>query len=164
MSVSSRVFVGWFALVFAASVWADKVIEKRVAADTPEKFAETVTELHEEMNPGGRYEFIRPDDKAKVETDLNAMAALLKKSGSVSAMTQVEKVQLFNTQENLNGILVHNDSNRLVCEHKAPVGTSIPRTTCQTVGEIENARKASNTMMNQAAQTGSVCVSHCRSN
>jgi hypothetical protein len=164
MRVSSCFLVCSFALLFAASAWADKVIEKPVAADTPEKFTETVAEIHDEMNAGGRYEFIRAEDRAKVENDLNAMAALLKKSGSVSAMTQVEKVQLFNTQENLNGILVHNDSNRLVCEHKAPVGTSIPRTTCQTVGEIENTRKASNTMMNQAAQTGSVCVYRCRSN
>lgn len=164
MRVSSYLLVGSFTLLFAASAWADKVIEKPVAADTPEKFTQTIAELHDEMNAGGRYEFIRADDKAKVENDLDAMAAMLKKSGSVAAMTQVEKVQLFNTQENLNGILVHNDSNRLVCEHKAPVGTSIPRTTCQTVGEIENTRKATNRMMNQAAQTGSVCVTRCGGN
>src|ERR1700759_5248950 len=156
MNVSSVRSVCFSALLISASAWADKVIEKPVAADTPQKFAETVTALQEEMSAGGRYEFIRPDDKAKVEADLNTMTALLLKAGSVTAMTQVDKVQLFNAQENLNGILTHSDSNRLVCEHKAPVGTSIPRTTCETVGDIERNRRATTKMMNDASLTGSV--------
>jgi hypothetical protein len=153
------------ALFFAVSAWADQVIEKPVTADTPDKFAQTTDEIHQEMSSGGRYEFIRPDEKAKVEADLITMAAMLQKSGSVERMTQTEKVQLFNTQEHLNGILTHSDSNRLVCEHKAPVGTSIPRTTCQTFGEIEHSRKASNKLLQDAALTGSVCASpNCRGN
>ena len=72
------------------------------------------------MAPDGRYEFIRPDDKAKVEADFDAMKALLQKAGSVETMSQQDKVHLFNLQENANGILTHSDSNRLVCEHTAP--------------------------------------------
>jgi hypothetical protein len=59
-------------------------------------------------------------------------------------------VQLFNTQEHLNGILTHSDSNRLVCERRAPVGTNIPVNSCKTVGQIEKERKDSQkTMMDQ---------------
>ena len=157
------------AVVFASDhAFADEVIKNRVAADkadTLEKFQAVAKEVREDMDTGGRYEYIKPDDKAKVENDLNAMAAMLQKSGSIAAMTQVEKVQLFNTQENLNGILTHSDKNRLVCEHRAPVGTSIPVTTCQTVADIENARKAANKYLLDAGLNGSKCANaSCRGN
>ena len=145
------------AFFFAVSAWADQAIEKPVAADTPDKFAKTTDEIHHEMGPGGRYEFIRPDQKVNVEADLNTMAAMLQKSGSVERMTQTEKVQLFNTQEHLNGILTHTDSDRLVCEHRAPTGTTIPRTTCQTLGDAERSRKATNKFLQDSALIGSVC-------
>jgi hypothetical protein len=140
-----------------ASAWADKVVEKPVAADTPEKFDQTIAEVRQEMSPGGRYEYMRPDEKGKVEADMHAMALMLKKSGSVAAMSEAEKVSLFDAQENLNGILTHSDSNRLICEHVAPVGTSIPKTTCKTVGEIERARKATGRELHKIAIESSVC-------
>ncbi len=152
-------------LFLVVSALADQVINKPVAADTPDKFAQTVYEIRQEMSPGGRYEFMRTDEKTKVESDLNAMAAMLQKSGSVERMTQTEKVQLFNAQEHLNGILTHSDSNRLVCEHTSPVGTSIPRTTCQTFGEVERSRKATNKSLQDAALGSSVCDPKlCRKN
>jgi len=45
-------------------------------------------------------------------------------------------------QEEVNGILHHNDNNRLVCEHVAPVGSHLPVTTCRTYGEILGQRRA----------------------
>ena len=124
-------------------VAADKVVEKPVAADTPEKFAQVSTEIRKEMGPEGRYEFIRADDKAKANADLDAIAAMLQKSGSVSAMAQGDQVKLFNTQEHLNGILTHNDRNRLVCERQKPIGSNIPQNSCKTVAEIEKMRRDS---------------------
>ena len=164
-SIAMGCMAGVF-VTMCGQAFADAVIENRVAADTPEKFQQVQADIRSDMGSGGRYEFIRPDEKAKVEDDLNIMASMLQKSGSVDAMSQTDKVRLFNTQENLNGILTHSDSNRLVCEHRAPVGTSIPRTTCQTLGEIERSRKATNKTMQDAALIGSVCANPggCRSN
>ena len=72
---------------------ADKIVEKPVAADTPEKFADVAAQIRKEMSADGRYEFVRPDDKAKVNADLDSMAAMLRKAGSVSAMPQADQVQ-----------------------------------------------------------------------
>ena len=138
------------------AVAGDKVVEKPVAADTPEKFAEVAAQIRKEMGPDGRYEFIRPDDKAKANTDLDTMAAMLQKAGSVAAMKQNEQVQLFNTQEHLNGILTHSDRNRLVCERRAPVGTNIPQNTCKTVAEIEKMRRDSQKYMRDHAQDANI--------
>jgi len=145
-------------MVLSVGAWAsDKVIDKRVAADTqdtPEKFEKLIDELHQEMGPGGRYEFIRSDSKAQVEADLAAMQALLKKSGSVATMSKQDQVDLFNHQEHLNGILVHNDGNRLICEHKPPMGSNIPVTMCKTVAEIEKQRRDAQKMMQDADKRG----------
>lgn len=154
-----RIFVvAIFLSVAAVAVAGDKVVEKPVAADTPEKFAETAKLIRDDMNTGGRYEFIRPEEKAKVEADLNTMATMLQKAGSVSSMQQSEQVRLFNTQEHLNGILTHNDRNRLICERRAPVGTSIPVTTCRTLAEIEISRSSSQKMITDAGTVGDVCA------
>jgi hypothetical protein len=110
--------------------------------------------LHTDMGPGGRYEFIHADSKAQVDADLAAMQALLKKSGSVAKMSKQEQVELFNHQEHLNGILVHNDGNRLVCERRPPMGSNIPVTMCKTVAEIEKQRRDSQKMMQDADKRG----------
>lgn len=140
---------------------ADKVNEKRVtaeSADTSEKFAQLVAAVHAEMAEGGHYEFIRPDAKAQVDTDLAAMSALMQKAGSVAQMNQDDKIQLFNHQEHVNGILTHSDSNRLICERRSPVGSNIPITMCKTVGEIEHERRKSQKFLDDQNQVGSKSV------
>ena len=144
------------AICAAASMASDKVNEKPVVADTPEKFAQTAEQIRAQMGTGGRYEFINPGDKGKVETDLNSIGAMLQKSGGVATMSQEDKVRLFNTQEHLNGLLTHSDSNRLVCERRAPVGTNIPLNTCKTVGEIEKNRRDSQKYMQDHAQDANI--------
>jgi hypothetical protein len=123
---------------------ADKngVVEKPVLADTPDKFAEQTQRIHEDMQTGGRYEFARAADRIKVDALLDKMAGLLQKAGSVDAMNHDTRVALFNAQAEVNGILKHNDSNRMVCESRQPVGSHIPVTTCRTYGEIEHGRGA----------------------
>jgi hypothetical protein len=143
-------------LGLGVAVAGDKVVEKPVAADTPEKFAAVAAQVRKDMGAGGRYEFIHTEDKAKVDADLDSIAAMLQKAGSVSAMAQEERLQLLNTQENLNGLLTHSDRNRLVCERRAPVGTNIPQTSCRTVADIEKSRRESQKYMNDHAKDANV--------
>jgi hypothetical protein len=113
------------------------VIQKPVLADTPEKFVEQTQRIHEDMQVGGRYEYITPSDRRTVDRLLEQMESLLQHAGSVDAMNQTARIELFNDQEQVNGILKHNDSNRLICESRAPIGSNILKTTCHTHGQIE---------------------------
>lgn len=121
--------------------------EPPIAADTAARFAEQVARVRDEMKPGGRYGFIREDDRRRVDQLLDAMAALLGRYESVATMGRDAQIALFNTQERVNGILHHNDELRLVCESRPKVGTNIPQTTCRTVGDIERDRRAGNRTM-----------------
>jgi len=115
----------------------DGVIQKPVFADTPDKFAEQTQRIHADMQVGGRYEFTNPTDRRTVDRLLDQMANLLQSAGSVEAMNHDTRIVLFNDQEEVNGILKHNDSNRLVCESRAPIGSNILRTTCHTYGQMQ---------------------------
>jgi hypothetical protein len=118
-----------------------KVFEKPVFADTPEKFALQAQFVRDGMQPGGRYEFINPGDRARVLLSLDEMASLLHAAGSVGAMNTRNKTTLFNDQELINRLLTHNDANRLVCESRAPTGSHLLVTRCHTFGEIERGHR-----------------------
>ncbi|HZW51134.1 MAG TPA: hypothetical protein VFF05_04685, partial [Rudaea sp.] len=69
------------------------------------------------------------------------MQKLLAAHANAADMQPSDKVALLNAQEEINGILNHNDNNRLVCEHVAPVGSHRPITTCHTYAEIMQQRE-----------------------
>jgi len=120
-----------------------QVVEKPLVAQTLEAFNQESAHIREQMQPGGVYGYIRSGDKARVEARLDTMEKLLQAHAAQSDMPQADKIALANAQEEVNGILKHNDNNRLVCESRAPVGSHIPVTTCRTYGEIEQMRQAS---------------------
>ena len=156
LSIQRVVLLGLLQACAASVAFASDKVEKRVAADNSEKFAQTAQAVRADMGAGGRYEFIKPADRAKVEDDLNAMGEILQKAPSVAALSQQDQLKLFNTQENLNGILTHSDRDRMVCERRAPVGTNIPINTCNTVGEIEIARRVSEKYMTDHSRDANI--------
>lgn len=113
------------------------VVEKPVVADTPETFAQQAAWVEQEMQPQGRYEFTKPADRQRVNVLMTQMSNLLQRSGSVASMDHDTRVQMFNAQEEVNGLLKHNDANRLVCQSYQPIGSHIPTTTCVTYRQRE---------------------------
>lgn len=112
-------------------------------------FVKEADQIRQGMKPGGHYEFIKEQDKQKVENRLDQMEKLLQAHSGAADMNQQDKIQLVNAQEEVNAILKHNDSNRLVCESRAPVGSHIPVTTCKTYGQIESERSQTNATMRE---------------
>lgn len=137
-----KVWMGLFALlVFTAAQADDRVVEKPLVAQSLEGFKVEADAIRSGMQPGGRYEFLKADDRSRIEARLNTMQALLQNSATQNDLNSRDKIALVNAQEEVNGILKHNDSNRLVCERRSPVGSHIPVTTCRTYGEIEEQRR-----------------------
>jgi hypothetical protein len=115
--------------------------EKQVNADTKEAFADISQNVRREMDSGGKYEFVPPDERAKIDKSFAEMTALFDQYGTVSAMNQDAKVKLFNDQEIVNSILTKRDRDRVICENKAPVGSHIRQTTCHTYAQEVQARQ-----------------------
>jgi hypothetical protein len=101
-----------------------------------------ISAIRQEMAPGKRYEFLNSYNRRVVEDSLDHMQRMLTKAGSVDAMTQEEKTELFSVREKANGILARNAADRLVCVHTPPTGSHIPMTQCKTARELAMRRQA----------------------
>lgn len=131
-----------------------------VKADNKTDFAAVVAAVKKEMVPGGRYEFVQGGDRQSVEAGLGDMTALFDKYDTVSKMDADAKIQLYKDQENVNAILTHRDSDRLVCKSERPIGSLLPKRTCRTYGEIEKDHQKSQDFMQEQARPGYVNGGH----
>lgn len=114
-----------------------------IAATTPEAFATQAAEVRKDMEAGGRYGKISAANRQKVDAQLDFIASLLQRKGSLDAMNDQEKVQLMNAQEQANAILVGYDDQQLVCEYRKIAGSNRKEKVCQTKREIAQAREDS---------------------
>ncbi len=118
------------------AVARDKVNKEPLIARTLDTFNQNVDRIHQQMQPGGVYEHVSPTEKSRVDHDIELMRKLLQAHASENDMPADDKVALANAQEEVNGILSHNDNNRLICERSAATGSHIRTTRCRTYGEI----------------------------
>ncbi|MEO7432414.1 MAG: hypothetical protein ABIR62_10360 [Dokdonella sp.] len=137
------------ACVIAGPLWAKEKYHEVVNAQTEEAFSQLAENVRKEMADGGRYEFVKPEERDKVEKGLAGIAALFRQKGSVDKMSEPEKVELFNNQEVVNAILTRRDSERVICENRAPVGSHIPKTSCYTYGQWEEGRRGTNQVIDR---------------
>jgi hypothetical protein len=121
--------------------------EKQVNADSKEAFADISQNVRREMDHGGKYEFVPPDERVKIDKSFGEMTALFDQYGTVSAMNQDAKVKLFNDQETVNSILTKRDRDRVVCTNKAEIGSHISKTTCHTYAQEVQARQETQKQM-----------------
>ncbi|MEO5560149.1 MAG: hypothetical protein ABIO49_09855 [Dokdonella sp.] len=136
-------FMVAFAVAMAAPLLA-VAGEKPVAAvnaSSQDDF-QTVSEwVRKEMTPGGRYSYVSDAERGAVTKELDNMTRLFEQTGDVAHMSDQQKTQMFNSQEQVNSLLAKHDNERLICKNELPIGSHIPVKTCQTAGIIEARRR-----------------------
>jgi hypothetical protein len=123
--------------------------ENALNADTRAKFVEVAANVRREMQAGGRYEYVKPDERKSVERKLAEMEFLFDQDDSVQSMKQDTKVKLFNAQEIVNSILTRRDRDRVICKNEPPLGSHIPVTSCHTYGQEEQARRETHNQLDE---------------
>lgn len=139
-------------LVSSVAARPAQVKTPEVKADTKATFDAVSAEVHKQMAPGGRFEFVTRKEQAEVVASLDAMGALFDLYDSVARMDQGAKVALFNDQETVNAILKRRDSERLICRSELPTGSHIQTTKCRTYGDIQRAQTDSRNFMGRFQQ------------
>jgi hypothetical protein len=134
-------FVGAL-FVFGAAHAADESVGA-AKADTREAFEHMAASVRKDMEADGRYGYIKPAERSKVEAGFAEMSELFERNPSVDGMDQDARVKLFNAQESINAILTLRDRDRVVCERAASTGSHRIETTCMTYGQLEAARQDS---------------------
>ena len=145
-----------FALLgLAASASAEENYrEKNFNAESREKFEAVAADVRKEMEPGGRYQYVRPDERRKVDQKLGEMGALFEQSPSAADMSESSKIALYNAQEVVNSILTRRDGDRVICSKTAPVGSHIPVVSCHTYAQEEQARRGTRDELDKWTRRG----------
>lgn len=123
-----------------------------VKAENKADFAAVVAAIHQQMAPGGRYEFVDNTERTQIDGTFGDMQSLFDKYGTVAQMNQTAKVQLFNDQETVNAILTRRDDKRLICRSMPPTGSLIPKTSCKTYREIQVEQRGTRDYMQRLQQ------------
>lgn len=124
-----------------------------VKADSKENFEAIVAAIHQQMEPGGRWQFIDKGERATIDGSFADMGKLYDQFGSVDKMDQNSKVRLLADQSTVNAILTKKDGDRLICETVMPVGSHLPVKTCKTYAQIQaEQRGAQQFLHNRAVQ------------
>jgi hypothetical protein len=143
-SVAGKCLKALMALAFATTARGadakENYHEKSLNADTREKFEQVAASIRDEMEQGGRYEYVKPDERKTVDLKLTEIDALFAENGSLENMQQDTKIKVYNAQEVVNSILTKRDRDRVICKNEAPLGSHIPVTTCHTYGQEQDAR------------------------
>lgn len=151
--------------LMAAFVSAKEKYHDVVNAQSEDAFTQIADNVRREMAAGGKYEFVKPDERATIDKNLGEMTTLFRERGTVDKMSEPQKVELFNSQEVVNSILTKRDSDRVICENRMPIGSHIPKTTCHTYGQQEEARRGTNQAMDKLRQSACISISrtdkHC---
>lgn len=108
-----------------------------VKADSKENFEAVVAAIRQQMQPGGRWQYINANERTTIDGSFGDMGKLYDQFGSVDKMDQAAKVRLLADQSTVNAILTKKDGDRLICQTEMPVGSHLPVKTCKTYAQIQ---------------------------
>lgn len=135
-----------------------------VKADSKENFETIVAAIHQQMQPGGRWQFIDKGERATVDGNFADMQKLYDQYGGVDKMDSNAKIRLLADQSSVNAILTKKDGDRLICQTEMPVGSHLPVKTCKTYAQVQAEqnhaqqylRSHSGTMQEKACGSGGI--------
>jgi hypothetical protein len=128
------------ALLAMPALAKDKV-EPAVNANSKDAFATVSSWVRGQMEDGGRYSYVTPSERTRVNQRLDQMSGMFDKAPAVEQMSEDDKLKMFNYQEEVNAILAKHDNERVICKNVKPIGSNIPMKQCTTAGEIEARRR-----------------------
>jgi hypothetical protein len=108
-----------------------------VKADTKDNFEAIVAAIHQQMQPGGRWQYIDQNERATLDNSFADMAKLYDQFGNVDKMDNTARMRLLADQSTVNAILTKKDGDRLICKSEMPVGSHLPVKTCRTFAQIQ---------------------------
>lgn len=131
------------------SASSGKTVDKPVV-DMSSPFEEQKKSIEADLADGETYSEISGKDRDLVKTALQRISNALASSGSVDALADGKKAEVFNDQELVNNILTNaGEDSRLVCTREKKVGSHRTTTRCETVAQRRRAAEESQKAMRE---------------
>jgi hypothetical protein len=116
-------------------------LDFRVTAATPADFRAQADAVRASLRDGGRHASTPVEQRARIDVLLGSLQAMFDARGSGSALSETDRLQAVNAQNEVNAILARNDDERVICEFVTQTGSHRRSKQCLTVRERE-ARRA----------------------
>ena len=126
-------------------------------AHSKEEFADQADAIRQEMNAGGRYEFVTATERQIVNEVLDEITQIMGRHRNSNSLNDREMATVLNDQEQANSILTRRDGQRLVCANEARTGTHIATVNCQRYAELEAAHRDTERYMRSGSMGASQC-------
>ena len=120
--------------------------EKHIDVARQERFDDQAAAIRQQMKAGGRFEFLSGLERAEVEKQLDAIAAIFA-ANPAGSLSEDQQLDAYAAQETANSILTQKDGRRLICEYTAPTGSNRKVKQCMTYAERTRAHKESQNTM-----------------
>lgn len=120
-----------------------------VKADSKENFEAIAAAIHQQMQPGGRWQYVSPSERTTIDGNFADMRKLYDQYGTVDKMDSNAKIRLLEDQSSVNTILTKKDGDRLICQTEMPVGSHLPVKTCKTYARIQAEERGSQEYLRQ---------------
>lgn len=124
-----------------------------VRADTKENFEAIAAAIRQQMQAGGRWQYMNKDERATINQSFANMGTLYDKFGTVEKMDQPARMQLLADQSTVNSILTRRDGERLICRSEMPVGSHLPVKTCRTYAQMQADERNAQESLRQMSET-----------
>ena len=126
------------------SVLASSPAKKPLEEGKP--YAEQRQRIMSDLQEGEVYSEISLENRSRVLASLGRIDALLGEDGQVQRLSELERVAMFNDQEEINALLTEaREDSRLICRRERPIGSHRPQNICITAAmrrqAQENARE-----------------------
>jgi hypothetical protein len=133
---------------------ADASTSKFITSDDLQTFDAQSKDVIAAMAKGGRFQYVSTPEQARVTELLGVIRGVISNYSDLKAMSDRDKLLVFNSQEEVNEILTRGDGKRLICENTAPVGSHLARKSCITFEKQEQQREDAQRML-QSVPTAS---------
>jgi len=145
-------------LIASSAAMADTASTKFVTSDDLQTFDTQSKDVVAGMAKGGRFQFVSATDQARVNELLGLIRGVIVQYPDLKSMSDRDKLVVFNSQEEVNGILTRGDGKRLICERTAEIGSHLAKKTCITFEkkeqQREDARRMLDTVQNPSRPAG----------
>ncbi|HKP65785.1 MAG TPA: hypothetical protein VJX31_04100 [Casimicrobiaceae bacterium] len=118
----------------------EQYAQKPLDANTAQAFQSSAASVRSEMRPGGRYAFVTPAERTRVDTALADIDKVYAERGGLES--QDAKVRVFNDQDLVNAILERRGE-RTICSNEVATGSLVRVTKCATYAHELGTRDAS---------------------
>lgn len=120
----------WMALLSDASANVDSRTQKL------DEIREQQTVLQAEVRGGrGAFKDMAAPDRDSLLAKQDRVLTLLQGRQSIDQLSEAERLELFNTLEEIKGVVTNAEDSRMVCQRVKVVGSNLPQRVCMTVAQ-----------------------------